>query len=245
MRARPDERGGWRTRTATCCLTRCGCYLRHFWVSIDTFFRTRLSSSLDRPRPGTRNRAPRTRRDHVDGLFTLRRHPAKPFNSQKLYSAVAFGSPLLTSAEYPSNLSQRFEGFKGIEVIARKKTGRTWRDTVGARLGGRAEFERLVRESIEALPEHFRSRLDNVEIVVEETSGDDNLLGHYHGVPLTKRGAGYAGVLPDKISIYRKPIERRASSPEKLAEMVRHTVWHEVAHFFGISDERLREIGRY
>lgn len=112
-------------------------------------------------------------------------------------------------------------------------------------MGDRQEFERLVRNAIEALPEHFRSRLDNVEIVVEETSGDDRLLGRYHGVPLPNRGAGYYGVLPDKISIYRQPIERRAKTPEQLAEMVRHTVWHEVAHFFGISDDRLREIGRY
>lgn len=116
---------------------------------------------------------------------------------------------------------------------------------MNARIGGRAEFERLVQNAIEALPDQFRTRLDNVEIVVEETSGNDNLLGHYHGVPLPNRGAGYAGVLPDKISIYRLPIQRRAKSAEQLAEMVRHTVWHEVAHFFGISDDRLREIGRY
>jgi predicted Zn-dependent protease with MMP-like domain len=116
---------------------------------------------------------------------------------------------------------------------------------VSARVGDRQEFERLVRNAIEALPEYFRSRLDNVEIVVEETSGDDRLLGHYHGVPLPNRGAGYHGFLPDKISIYRQPIERRAETPEQLAEMVQHTVWHEVAHFFGISDDRLREIGRY
>lgn len=116
---------------------------------------------------------------------------------------------------------------------------------MNARIGGRAEFERLVRNAIEALPEYFRARLDNVEIVVEETSGSDNVLGHYHGVPLPNRGGNYTGVLPDKISIYRQPIERRASGPEQLAEMVRRTVWHEVAHFFGISDDRLREIDRY
>jgi predicted Zn-dependent protease with MMP-like domain len=95
------------------------------------------------------------------------------------------------------------------------------------------------------LPEHFRSRLDNVEIVVEETPGNERLLGHYHGVPLTKRDGGYSGFLPDKITIYRQPLERRARSPEDLAEQVRVTVWHEIAHHFGISDDRLRELGFY
>lgn len=132
-----------------------------------------------------------------------------------------------------------------MRYIPRKRTGRSWRETVGARVGGAQEFERLVRHAIEALPAHFRSRLDNVEIVIEESPGSDRLLGHYHGVPLTDRDGGYSGVLPDKITIYRQPLERRARSPEELAEQVRITVWHEIAHHFGISDERLRELGFY
>jgi predicted Zn-dependent protease with MMP-like domain len=116
---------------------------------------------------------------------------------------------------------------------------------VSARVGGRAEFERLVRNAIEALPEHFRSRLDNVEIVVEDSPGNDHLLGHYHGVPLPNRGAGYSGFLPDKITIYRLPIERRAGNADELAEDVRVTVWHEIAHHFGIDDDRLKELGLY
>ena len=116
---------------------------------------------------------------------------------------------------------------------------------MSARVGGRAEFERLVRNAIEALPEQFRSRLENVEIVVEETAGNDHLLGHYHGVPLPNRGAGYSGFLPDKITIYRQPIERAARTPEALAEQVRITVWHEIAHHFGIDDDRLKELGLY
>ena len=95
------------------------------------------------------------------------------------------------------------------------------------------------------MPERFRSRLDNVEIVIEETPERETLLGHYHGVPLTNRGAGYSGFLPDKITIYRAPLERRARSPEELAEQVRITVWHEIAHHFGIDDDRLRELGLY
>ena len=116
---------------------------------------------------------------------------------------------------------------------------------MSVRVGGRAEFERLVRNAIEALPHQFRSRLDNVEIVVEDSPGNDHLLGHYHGVPLSKRGSGYSGFLPDKITIYRLPIERRAKTPQDLAEQVRTTVWHEVAHHFGIDDNRLRELGFY
>ena len=78
-----------------------------------------------------------------------------------------------------------------------------------------------------------------------EDSPDDRLLGHYHGVPQTERGAGYSGFLPDKITIYRQPLERRSHSRTDLAEQVRITVWHEIAHHFGISDERLRELGFY
>ena len=127
----------------------------------------------------------------------------------------------------------------------RKKIGHSWRETVSARVGSASTFEQLVRNAIESLPEQFRSRLSNVEIVIEDSPGNDHLLGHYHGVPLPNRGMGYSGFLPDKITIYRLPIERRARSPEELAEQVRITVWHEIAHHFGIDDDRLRELGFY
>jgi predicted Zn-dependent protease with MMP-like domain len=84
--------------------------------------------------------------------------------------------------------------------------------------------------------------MENVEIVVED-SGRAGLLGHYHGVPLTERGSSYAGYLPDRITIYRRALEARARTPEDLAEQVRVTVWHEVAHHFGIDDDRLHELG--
>jgi len=127
----------------------------------------------------------------------------------------------------------------------RKKIGESWRPTVAARVGTRSTFEQLVRSAIEALPAQFRDRLSNVEIVIEDSPGNDRLLGHYHGVPLTDRGMGYSGFLPDKITIYRLPLERRARTPEELAEQVRVTVWHEIAHHFGIDDDRLRELGLY
>ena len=69
------------------------------------------------------------------------------------------------------------------------------------------------------------------------------LFGLYHGIPLTKRGGHYEGVLPDRISIYKGPIERFARTPERIKEQVRVTVVHEIAHHFGIDDDRLDELG--
>jgi predicted Zn-dependent protease with MMP-like domain len=179
----------------------------------------------------------------VNGLFRSVRAARTRCVCQKLYSAVAFGSPLLTSAEYQINLSRPFTEFKGNARISRKMTGRSWRQTVAARLGDARRFESLVRDAIDALPDQFRRRLENVEIVIEDAPDRESLLGYYHGVPLTERGAGYSGYLPDKITIYRKPLEGRASTPEELAEQIRITVWHEIAHHFGIDDDRLRELG--
>jgi predicted Zn-dependent protease with MMP-like domain len=107
----------------------------------------------------------------------------------------------------------------------------------------RRDFETLVAEALDDLPAEFRDRLDNVEVVIEDAPGREGLLGLYHGIPQTKRGSGYAGVLPDVITIYRLPLEARARTPERLRDEVRRTVWHEIAHHFGISDERLRELG--
>jgi predicted Zn-dependent protease with MMP-like domain len=109
------------------------------------------------------------------------------------------------------------------------------------------EFERLVGEALDSLPDDLRGALSNVAIVVEqEPPPGQPLLGLYEGLPLTRRGSSYAGVPPDKITIYRGPLERlSAGDPERLRREVRHVVLHEVAHHFGISDERLRELGRY
>jgi predicted Zn-dependent protease with MMP-like domain len=108
-------------------------------------------------------------------------------------------------------------------------------------------FERLVQEAVDSLPSEFRVSMSNVEIVVEEEPpAGEPLLGLYRGVPLTRRGSGYAGVLPDKVTIFRGPIERLAGGDrDRLRGEIRHVVLHEVAHHFGITDERLIEIDRY
>ena len=108
-------------------------------------------------------------------------------------------------------------------------------------------FEGLVREAVALLPSEFRAAMSNVEIVVEgEPPAGQPLLGLYRGVPLTRRGSGYAGVLPDKVTIFRGPIERLAGGDrDRLRGEIRRVVLHEIAHHFGISDERLIEIDRY
>jgi predicted Zn-dependent protease with MMP-like domain len=115
-------------------------------------------------------------------------------------------------------------------------------------------FEELVSEALDSLPEELAKMMDNVEVVVEPEPPHEyvsnlpaghTLLGHYHGVPLTNRGVHYGHVLPDKISIYQGPITRIARTPERIREQVRRTVIHEIAHHFGIDDDRLHELGAY
>jgi predicted Zn-dependent protease with MMP-like domain len=109
------------------------------------------------------------------------------------------------------------------------------------------EFEVEIENALASLPDDLRDAVSNVEIVVEqEPPPGQPLLGLYQGVPLTRRGSWYGGVLPDKITIYRGPLERLyGGDPERLRRQIRHVVLHEVAHHFGISDERLEELGRY
>jgi predicted Zn-dependent protease with MMP-like domain len=109
------------------------------------------------------------------------------------------------------------------------------------------EFDRLVSEALDSLPAWIQERLDNVEVLIEEHAppGQPNLLGLYEGIPLTQRGMNYAGVLPDRITLFRRTIEGSSRSEDELRDAVRHTVIHEFAHFFGISDDRLRELDRY
>jgi predicted Zn-dependent protease with MMP-like domain len=110
-----------------------------------------------------------------------------------------------------------------------------------------ATFEQLVDDALDELPDDLRSVMSNVAVTVEdEPPPGQPLLGLYQGVPLGRRGPYYAGALPDKITIYRGPIERMTGGdPERLRSQVRRTVFHEIAHHFGISDERLVEIDRY
>ncbi len=112
-------------------------------------------------------------------------------------------------------------------------------------------FDQLVADAIDSLPDEFTSRLNNVGVVVEDEPRPDQvapegtLLGLYEGVPQTKRG-DYAWAMPDKITIFRGPITRACRNDDAaIAAMVRHTVIHEIAHHFGISDDRLRELGAY
>ena len=109
------------------------------------------------------------------------------------------------------------------------------------------DFEEYADAALESLPPDLRAQMSNVEIVVEqEPPPGQPLLGLYQGVPLTHRGSYYGGVLPDKITIYRGPLVRLyGHDAERLRREVRRVVLHEVAHHFGISDERLIEIDRY
>lgn len=118
------------------------------------------------------------------------------------------------------------------------------------------EFKQLVVEALEALPEFFQQQLQNIDVVVTDwpseaerravglTSGQ-LLFGLYQGVPLTGRTSHYGLVLPDKITIYRLSIEQVCRSRAEVIEKVQRTVKHEIAHHFGISDDRLRELGAY
>jgi predicted Zn-dependent protease with MMP-like domain len=110
-----------------------------------------------------------------------------------------------------------------------------------------AEFDQLVGDALDALPDDIRNLMSNVAITVEdEPPPGQRLLGLYQGIPWGRRGPYYAGALPDKITIYRGPLERAArGNLERLRAQVRRTVFHEIAHHFGISDERLVEIDRY
>jgi predicted Zn-dependent protease with MMP-like domain len=120
----------------------------------------------------------------------------------------------------------------------------------------RNAFEELVAGALDALPDEFRDRMSNVDVVVQDwpsretmrQAGVDqpsDLLGFYHGVPLTERGHSYYLVLPDKISIYRMPILMRCRTPHQVRETVHRVLRHEVAHHFGIDDEWLWDIGAY
>jgi predicted Zn-dependent protease with MMP-like domain len=113
---------------------------------------------------------------------------------------------------------------------------------------------RLVRTALRELPSGIRFMLDNVEVVVvdEPSSADlddsgtetlEDVFGLYQGIPLTERGSDYSMVLPDKITIFRGPLERAFTSPLDIAEQVRITVVHEMAHHFGIDEDRLDELG--
>jgi len=117
------------------------------------------------------------------------------------------------------------------------------------------EFEELVTEAISTLPEKFRERMENILVVVESLPSQEllremkikspyGLLGLYRGVPYTRRGIWYRNVMPDKIIIFKKPIEVRCKNKEEIKESVRKVVIHEIGHYFGLGEADLRKIER-
>ena len=117
----------------------------------------------------------------------------------------------------------------------------------------RDTFEQVLVETLEALPEEFGSKLENVDVVVEDRPsplhiakarlrGGQTLLGLYEGIPQTRRGAHYGLVLPDKITIFREPIVARCITVAEVRAEIGRIVRHEIAHHFGISDARLRQL---
>ena len=116
-----------------------------------------------------------------------------------------------------------------------------------------SDFEQLVVDVLDSLPENLLNMIDNVDVVIEPRPSREQLdrmgiesgtlFGLYEGVPLTMRDGGYSIVAPDKITIFQRTIEQACSSPEEIAEQVRITVIHEVAHHFGIDEDRLDELG--
>lgn len=119
------------------------------------------------------------------------------------------------------------------------------------------EFEKLVAEALDSLPDRFQRAIDNVEFVIEEWPSPelmadvgvpegDTLLGLYEGIPLTERTQDYGMVTPDVITLFQGPIEDAAGQdPVAIRTEVRHTVLHELAHYFGIDDDRLMQLGAY
>jgi predicted Zn-dependent protease with MMP-like domain len=104
-------------------------------------------------------------------------------------------------------------------------------------------FEEMVITALDGLPEDLGRLMRNVAVTVEHAPGPPGLLGLYEGIPLTSRTSDYAGVLPDRITIYRQAICAICRTEQEVADQVRQTVIHEVAHHFGIDDDRLTELG--
>ncbi len=119
-----------------------------------------------------------------------------------------------------------------------------------------AEFNEVVAEVLDTLPPEFAEKLNNIEVLVEAMPHAGHrravrlkpwqtLYGLYQGVPLTARTHNYGLIAPDTIIIFREPLLRDFPQPDQLRMQIRRTVLHEIAHFFGISDERLHELGAY
>jgi len=115
------------------------------------------------------------------------------------------------------------------------------------------EFEKLVKKAMLSLPKHIRDKMENVAIVIKKRPSQyevdktrikkkSSLLGLYQGVPKTTWGKHMRPRLPDKITIFQEPIENSTNSKEKIAEIVKNIVWHEIAHYFGFNEKEVREL---
>jgi len=116
-----------------------------------------------------------------------------------------------------------------------------------------AVFDKLVSKAVSSLPHSILNQLENVAIVIEDEPSEDNLrkvglkidkilFGLYQGIPKTKRNLAYSGVLPDKITIFKGPIERTGHSTEEIEELIKLVVWHEIAHHFGFNEKEVRNL---
>jgi len=106
-----------------------------------------------------------------------------------------------------------------------------------------AEFEALVAEALDGIPDEFARYLENVSVVVEDEPDEEGLYGLYQGIPLSERSHDFAAALPDRISIYRGPLVRDFRSRAQIRRQIRLTVVHEIAHFFGLDEDRVRRLG--
>ncbi len=117
------------------------------------------------------------------------------------------------------------------------------------------EFDQLISKAMDELPQKYIKGLDNVAILYDDEPTDYQrqksklqdgslLLGLYEGVPMTKRGAGYNLVLPDKITLFKNPILAITRTPEQLFEQIKRTLWHEIAHFYGLNHDDIHKITR-
>lgn len=115
------------------------------------------------------------------------------------------------------------------------------------------EFEALINEAMDELPQEYIKRLNNVAVVIADEPteeqrqqlklrDDQTLFGLYEGIPLTKRGAGYNLVLPDKITMFKHPIMSFSPNREALKKQIKHTLWHEIAHYYGLDHDRIHEL---
>ena len=106
-----------------------------------------------------------------------------------------------------------------------------------------AEFEALVAEALDGIPDEFARYLENVSVVVEDEPDEEGLYGLYQGIPLSERSHDFAAALPDRISIYRGPLVRDFRSRAQIRRQIRLTIVHEIAHFFGLDERRIRRLG--